>query len=106
MPTIPADESHRDSLAALLRPRRALRHLRVRAHCALLILESGPRDDPTPHVRFRRVTRQWWNVEMPAGRRWDPVPVRGSLAEMFRLVADDFGWVLLPYDNPEGTWNS
>jgi hypothetical protein len=97
MPDLNATDLDRENLAGLLRAERGLRHLRIRAHGALLILESGPRDDPYPHVRFRRVTRQWWRLEMsPGGRRWETVPVRAPLAEVFRLTVDDFGWMLEP----------
>ncbi|MGC4122524.1 MAG: hypothetical protein QM765_49700 [Myxococcales bacterium] len=36
------------------------KHLRVRAKGDLVTLESGPEDDPIPHLRFRRATVQWW----------------------------------------------
>lgn len=30
----------------------------------MIILESGPEEDPVAHARLRRVTSQWWTLEM------------------------------------------
>lgn len=40
------------------------KHLRVRRHGALLIVESGPEDDPVKHARFRRDTVNLWILEI------------------------------------------
>lgn len=96
MPTFTADALCRATLEDLVRARPHLRHLRVRVHGPLLILESGPRDDASAHARFRRVTIQWWQIEMPSGRDWQKIPGRAPLSQAFALVAQDFPWTLEP----------
>ena len=49
-----AEVLHVISLEGLL-SRHELKHLRVRRHAVLLVIESGPKDTPVPHARFRRV---------------------------------------------------
>ena len=73
-----------------------LAHLRVRKHGALIILESGPDADPYAHARLRRVTRQWWALEMPTHGRWEKTPFRGLRNEVLQLLFDNFGWTLQP----------
>ena len=52
-------------------------HLRVREHGALLAIESGPHDDPTPHARSRRVTKQDGSLEMSTHTgRWRKTGLR------------------------------
>jgi len=34
-----------------------LEHLRFRVRADLLVIESGPNNDPIPHARLRRLTR-------------------------------------------------
>jgi len=81
-----------------------LGHLRVRARGAVLTLESGPTDDPWPHVRFRRDTVHLWLVEMPArGGRWNKTPFRGELDELVDMVAETFPWTLQDWSNTERT---
>jgi hypothetical protein len=75
--------------------RMELGYLRVRARGAVLTVESGPDDDPVPHVRFRRDTVHYWIVEMPLrGGRWDRTPYRGVLDDLVDLVAANFPWQL------------
>jgi hypothetical protein len=85
----------------LLRAHPRYKHLRVRARGDLVVLESGPPDDPVPHLRFRRATVQWWYLEMPSHTgRWERTPYRGPMDELFRLVQQQFGWTLVPVDTP------
>jgi hypothetical protein len=98
MPKFSADPFHVAVLQGLLESARTLKHLRVRAHGDLLILESGPVRDAAPHARFRRVSAQWWRLEMPNHmERWQPTPMRGTLAEMFELLTSAFPWTLEPF---------
>ncbi len=72
-----------------------LHHLRVRARGAVLTVESGPVDDPVPHVRFRRDTVHYWLVEMPLRNgRWGKTRYRGVLDDLADLVAANFPWQL------------
>lgn len=74
MPKHTADEIQALSLQGVLN-RHGLSHLRVRRHGTLLIVESGPSDDPAPHVRFRRQGAHIWTAEFAThGGRWEPTP--------------------------------
>jgi len=85
-----------------------LSHIRARALDDLLVLESGPEKDPVRHARFRRVTKQYWTLEMPArGRRWETTGMRDTFGNLFCVLVDTFGWMLMPIadeeDNTERT---
>lgn len=72
-------------------------HLRARKHGDLVVIESGPEDDPVPHARLRRVTKQWWTLEMPTHiGRWEKTGLRASRLELLQTLIDDFGWTLTP----------
>jgi len=76
-----------------------LGHIRVRKRGALLILESGPADDPHAHARLRRVTKQWWTLEMPTHTgRWQKTPLRAPRNEVLDTLINSFGWTLQPVD--------
>lgn len=83
-----------------------LNHVHVRRRGDLLILESGPREDPFPHARFRRNTAHLWDLEMPSngGKRWEQTPIRAPLNELAETVITRFAWMLMsPYENPVRT---
>jgi hypothetical protein len=46
----------------------------VRKRGDLIILESGSEDDPVAHARLRRVTSQWWTLEMGITGKWSALP--------------------------------
>jgi hypothetical protein len=72
-------------------------HLRVRRHGALLVIESGLEDDPVRHARFRRVTVQYWTLEMATHTgQWQPTGLRAGLDEVRESLVRDFGWTLSP----------
>ncbi len=97
MPKFRVDSWDADGVRDWLRQRRGLRHLRVREHGELLVLESGPAADPFPHARLRRVTQHLWRLEMPVwGDRWEVVPVRAARDELLDMLVADFGWTLQP----------
>ena len=86
-----------DAVAArrFLRERGGLTHLRARSRADLLTVESGPEDDPVPHVRLRREGVHLWRLEMPtAGSRWNKTQHRGQRDDILRLVADAYPWML------------
>jgi len=81
----------REQLAAM----DGLGHLRVRRHSDLLILESGPRNDPVAHARFRRVGVHLWRVEIATHTgEWQPTGLRGQLDPMVTALTTEFGWTL------------
>lgn len=72
-----------------------LSHLRVRRYGALLILESGPAEDPISHARFRRDTVHLWRLEMATHKgRWEKTPFRDELISLVDLVVTTFPWTL------------
>ena len=74
-----------------------LAHIRVRKRGQILILDSGPKNDPIPHTRLRRTPRGQWAVEMPSGSRWEATPFENpKLEPLLELVREAFGWMLTP----------
>ena len=98
MPKLVAEARDADALAAFL-VGLGFDHLRVRRRGDVLTIESGPVDDACPHARLRRVTVQYWRLEMPnrAGK-WDPTPFRGLRADVERLLVASFPWTLEPLE--------
>jgi hypothetical protein len=77
--------------------RSRLEHLRVRKHADLLILESGPEDDPFPRARLRRVSKQYWTLEMPTpAGKWQKTPLRGLRKDVLAMLLESFPWTLQP----------
>lgn len=77
----------------------SLRHLRARKRGRVVTIESGPSEDPVPHVRFRRDTVHLWLLEMPSRNgRWEKTPYRAQLEELMELVEQQFSWTLVPAD--------
>jgi hypothetical protein len=61
----------------------------------------GPQTTPSPHLRFRRATVQWWYLEMPSHTgHLERTPYRGSMDELLHIVQQQFGWTLEPLDPP------
>ena len=74
---------------------RGLTHLRVRRRGDLLVLESGPRNAPSPHARFRRETVHLWRLEFPTHTgSWEITPFRDQLARLLDTLTKDFPWML------------
>jgi hypothetical protein len=93
-----ADELQAASLADLVR-RKGLTHLRVRRHGVLLIVESGPNDDPIPHLRFRRLGAHIWRVEMPThSDGWEVTPLRGPIEKLLDYVVAELPWTLTAFE--------
>jgi len=91
-----ADEIDIDVTEAFL-AERGLDHLRIRKRGDTLTLLSGPDDDPVTHARLRKVTRQWWTLEMPTHTgRWDKTGLRGPRLEILEALATQFPWTLTP----------
>ena len=98
MPKLVAESPDAEALAAFLTSL-GFDHLRVRRRADVLTIESGPVDDAHPHARLRRVTVQYWRLEMPnrAGK-WDPTPFRGLRDDVQRLLVESFPWMLQPFE--------
>jgi hypothetical protein len=91
MPKLQATTFDEMRLQGLLRGHKSLKHLRVRRHGDLLVLESGSGKNKIPHARFRRVTRQWWRLEMAAyGDQWERTPFRDTLKTLLDQLVNEF----------------
>ena len=91
----PRDAHALESLLAGLQ----LTHLRVRRRADVLTIESGPADDAYAHARLRRVTVQYWRLEMPThSGKWELTPYRGQLGEVVRLLVESFPWTIAPLE--------
>ena len=72
-------------------------HLRSRKRGPVLTVVSGPADDPIQHVRLRRVTKQWWEVEAPTSSgRWQRTGLRGLRIDLLDTLVTDFEWLIAP----------
>ena len=101
MPKLTAEELDVSGTQNFLAGHPGLAHLRVRKHGPLVILESGPEHAPYAHARLRRVSTQWWTLEMPTqSGRWEKTPFRAPRREVLAMLVDTFGWTLQPMDYP------
>jgi hypothetical protein len=67
----------------------------VRQRSDLVIIESGPKNDPIPHARFRRVAVHIWVLEMATHTsRWQPSGERGLLEKLLDALITQYGWTL------------
>ncbi len=98
MPKLSADDVHVWTVEDFLRQHPKLKHLRARKRGDTITLESGPKGDAMPHARVRRVTAQWWSLELPDHRgQWGQASFdRTPLRETLDLLRSDFGWALKP----------
>ncbi|WP_437949187.1 hypothetical protein WME98_52930 [Sorangium sp. So ce296] len=73
------------------------KNLRARKRGELVVIESGPDDDPIPHARLRRDTVQLWRLEIATHTgRWEPTGIRAPLKDILDVLVHDFPWVLTP----------
>ena len=95
MPTLKATDTDLHSVEAFLK-RRKLKHIHARKRADSITLDAGTKADPWPRARARRVTTQWWTLDMadPAGR-WEQTPFRAPLLELLDQLADSFPWILV-----------
>jgi hypothetical protein len=89
-----AEQMFADSVARYFKKKR-LEHLRARRHADLVVVESGPADDPIGHVRFRRASVHLWTLECATHMgRWEKTGFRATLDELLETVATTFPWTL------------
>jgi hypothetical protein len=90
-----AEEDHADIVGEILASYEGLDHLRVRRRGDLVVIESGPNQDPISHARFRRVTVHLWRLEMATHTgQWQSTPLRDHLERLVEAVVRDFPWTL------------
>jgi len=98
MPKHVADRLQALSLEYLLKDKQ-LTHLRVRRHGVLLVLESGPDDDPIPHARFRRLGAHIWRLEMATHNDgWETTPPRGQIDKLLDFLLTAAPWAVTPIE--------
>lgn len=91
-----ADEIDVEGTEAFL-AQRGLDHVRVRKRGDTLTLLSGPDADPVSHARLRKVTRQWWTLEIPTHTgRWEKTGLRAPRTEVLETLVTQFPWTLAP----------
>lgn len=83
-------------LRARLRADPRTRHLRVRKHGATMVLESGPADDPIPHVRLRKDGVHLWILDARGRNRWEPTGFRADIATLLDTLVEALPWVIAP----------
>jgi hypothetical protein len=94
MPTLQATDSDLRIVEAFLK-RYQLDHLHARKRADAITLDAGTKADPWPRARARRVTTQWWTLDMADHYgRWELTPFRAPLIELLDLLADNFPWIL------------
>jgi hypothetical protein len=99
MPSFKPKVTEQDALAArkYFDEFEGLEHLRVRARADLLVIESGPDNDPIPHARLRRLATQAWRLEMATHtERWQPTPDQGPMRLLLQRLVELYGWTLAP----------
>ncbi len=89
-----AESYHASSLECDLH-KQGYEHLRVRRYGALLVIESGPAKDAVKHARLRRVTEQYWTLEMATHTgMWQSTGLRDLKDKILEKLVQDFGWTL------------
>jgi hypothetical protein len=74
-----------------------LEHLRLRVRADLLVIESGPDNDPIPHARLRRLSAQSWRLEMAThDERWQRTPDLGPMRSLLQRLVHAYTWILAP----------
>ncbi len=74
-------------------------HLRARKYGALVVIESGPPDDPLPRARLRRDTVHLWTLEIATHtERWEKTGFRGLRDELLDLLTKTLPWTIAPLD--------
>lgn len=91
------DPSDLESTQHFFTTREGLEHLRVRKRGDLLVIESGPKGDPVKHARLRRVTKQWWTIEIATHTgQWQDAGLREARMKVLDRLIAEFPWVLTP----------
>lgn len=91
-------QEHADAIASRLAAC-GLTHLRGRKHGELVVIESGPKDDPIAHVRLRRDTVQYWTLEVATHTgRWEKTGIRGTVEQLLETLVTEFPWTVAPVE--------
>ncbi len=70
-------------------------HLRACHRGKIVTIESGPKEDPVKHARFRKDTVHLWILEIADHRdRFEPTGLRDTIDNLRVALTDNFPWVL------------
>jgi hypothetical protein len=96
MPKYYADSTYAESVTRYFATR-GMNHLRARKYGQLVIIESGPEDDPIPHARLRRDTVHLWQLEMATHTgRWEKTGFRDLMDNLLELMTTQLAWTFAP----------
>lgn len=80
---------------------RGLDHLRVRVYGKHLIIHSGAPQDGENRARLTLLGAGHYRLDMADHRgRWEQTPFVGPLLDLLTQLIDDFGFVLVPWEEP------
>lgn len=69
-------------------------HLRTRVVRGAVLVESGPADDPHPHLKLRPHSGDNWHAHVPTRTgRWQSLPYIGPRGNMIAWINQDFPWL-------------
>ena len=95
MPKLAAEDLDLERAREFFARHADLKHIRVRKRGELLVIESGPDEDPVAHARLRRTTKQYWMLEMGThSGKWERTPFRATRDELLDMLVTQFGWSL------------
>ena len=90
------EQQHADAIVSRLAAN-GLPHLRGRKRGELVVIESGPKDDPIAHVRLRRETIHLWTLEVATHTgRWEKTGFRGTIDELLGVLVTELSWTVAP----------
>jgi hypothetical protein len=95
VPKLRAEEDDADDVREVLSRHEQLSHLRVRRRADALILESGPKEEPIRHARFRRMTAGIWELDAATHRgQWEWTGHRALLRKLLDILLDEYPWLV------------
>ncbi|MFW5740569.1 MAG: hypothetical protein ACOC1F_09405 [Myxococcota bacterium] len=94
MAKLPAEEDDADDVREALEQHEQLSHLRVRRRADALLIESGPKNDPIRHARFRRMTANIWELDAANHRgQWEWTGHRALLLKLVDTLLNVYAWL-------------
>ena len=71
------------------------KHLRTRLERSAIVVESGPAEEPEPHLRLSKVGEDLWRAELPSStERWRRIPILAPRGNLIAEVHQSFPWLL------------
>jgi len=92
-----SNEAAREEIGELLQAQE-LTHLGVLTRGRHVVIYSEEMDEKVPRVRFARIGHEKYELDIANHRgAWEPTPFAGTLAELFAIVSQQFGWILTDF---------